>query len=399
MESIRGYWDPEVESPATVGILGGGPIAIEAALYARFLGYYVELFEADRVAGLPSSLEDQRMPISLREATSSLGRAAMEAQGSTLGELSLDDVATYRQWVEHYLLPLARTDLIYDSVHVHSKVHSVSRLRTGGNVCVVPQERANDQFRLMIESQNRGEWSALVDVLLDCSGWTGSERGLGPGGGFAIGERSVRDRIQLTLPRSSQIRRGQHYLLWGSGGLAFEFLKRLASSFTDVRVTWFVEETAADSENVLEIRRIAETQLQQFAFVPCLGIESIQSLDGDRFQVSIALPDETSVDVQGDHLLSLPAPMRELSFLQQLSTTWTPLRHASVLDEESLDWEGWRLATEEPHYYLLGSKYWSRPEEMGTLADMHLQIRDLFALLGKRRNLDLYDDFAKREAR
>ncbi|MFN5103922.1 MAG: hypothetical protein ACK5GJ_14110, partial [Planctomycetota bacterium] len=43
-------WDPEMESPATIAILGAGPMGIEAALYARFLGYHVSIFETRRVA-------------------------------------------------------------------------------------------------------------------------------------------------------------------------------------------------------------------------------------------------------------------------------------------------------------------------------------------------------------
>ena len=43
-------WDPEVETPATIAIIGGGPVGIEAAIYARFLGYFVSIFEQRRVS-------------------------------------------------------------------------------------------------------------------------------------------------------------------------------------------------------------------------------------------------------------------------------------------------------------------------------------------------------------
>ena len=39
-----------VEPPATIAVLGAGPIGLEAALYARFLGYDVLLFERGNVA-------------------------------------------------------------------------------------------------------------------------------------------------------------------------------------------------------------------------------------------------------------------------------------------------------------------------------------------------------------
>jgi len=36
-----------IDTPARLVILGAGPIGLEAALYARFLGYDVEIFEQE----------------------------------------------------------------------------------------------------------------------------------------------------------------------------------------------------------------------------------------------------------------------------------------------------------------------------------------------------------------
>ena len=44
-------WDPEIDSPAAVVVVGAGPIGIETALYARFLGYDVQLIDHGKVAG------------------------------------------------------------------------------------------------------------------------------------------------------------------------------------------------------------------------------------------------------------------------------------------------------------------------------------------------------------
>ena len=43
-------WETEIDTPATVAVLGGGAVGIEAALYARFLGYYVLLIEGAKMA-------------------------------------------------------------------------------------------------------------------------------------------------------------------------------------------------------------------------------------------------------------------------------------------------------------------------------------------------------------
>ncbi len=41
-------WDPEVESPASIAVIGAGSVGIEAALYARFLGYNVDIYDTGR---------------------------------------------------------------------------------------------------------------------------------------------------------------------------------------------------------------------------------------------------------------------------------------------------------------------------------------------------------------
>ena len=38
-----------IETPATIFFIGAGPVALEAALYARYLGYHVEICEAGQV--------------------------------------------------------------------------------------------------------------------------------------------------------------------------------------------------------------------------------------------------------------------------------------------------------------------------------------------------------------
>ncbi len=97
-------WNPEIESPASIAIIGGGHLAIEAALYARFLGYHVDLFEAWRLAG--RMLEANEPPgCSWREATSSLGRAALEAQGVATELFQQDSIPDLRTWVDEYLFP------------------------------------------------------------------------------------------------------------------------------------------------------------------------------------------------------------------------------------------------------------------------------------------------------
>ena len=66
-------------SPATIAILGAGPIGLEAALYARYLGYSVQVYERHEVAGHVKRWGHIRMFTPFQMNCSSLGLAALAA--------------------------------------------------------------------------------------------------------------------------------------------------------------------------------------------------------------------------------------------------------------------------------------------------------------------------------
>ncbi len=180
-------WDAEIDTPATVAVIGGGAIGVEAALYARFLGYYVLLIEAAKMSQSWRSGAHLPMLTTFGESASRLGIAALEAHRPDTRLPDLNATMTGLEFAENYLVPLARTDLLYESVQVHSRVMSVSRLETRRESASDIQDRADIEYRLAIHSKKRGWYSERADIVLDCSG-VGVARGLGPGGGMAMGE-------------------------------------------------------------------------------------------------------------------------------------------------------------------------------------------------------------------
>jgi glycine/D-amino acid oxidase-like deaminating enzyme len=173
-------WDPEIDTPATIAVIGGGPCGVEAALYARFLGYSVELYDMHKVGDSLVQWGDRSMNIPWRALVSSLGLAAMEAHEHPLPEL--DRIPTYREYVESYLLPIARNDLLYSTVSVHTRALSISRLGCDENEAISIERRAEQEFRLLLSSSQRGQFSQVVDIVLDCSGNQSVRRGLATGG-------------------------------------------------------------------------------------------------------------------------------------------------------------------------------------------------------------------------
>ena len=104
-------WDPEVEPPATIAIIGAGPVGIEAAIYGRFLGYFVSIFEERRVAHRMLDWHDRLLDVTVENCTTPMGHAAIAAQKPEYLRRNAADVYTGRSYAEEYLLPLAKNRL------------------------------------------------------------------------------------------------------------------------------------------------------------------------------------------------------------------------------------------------------------------------------------------------
>ena len=157
-------WDPEVEAPATIAVIGAGPVGIEAAIYARFLGYFVSIFEERRVAHRMLDWHNRPLDVTVAQCTTPMGHAAIAAQYPEYVAPAADHVYTGRSYAEEYLLPLAKTDLLFDDIHFLSPVADVSRYRTHVTDDLDPQERCNDEFRIL----GGRTTSRTVDESLRC---------------------------------------------------------------------------------------------------------------------------------------------------------------------------------------------------------------------------------------
>ena len=88
-----------VDTPATIAILGAGPIGLEAALYARFLGYDVIVFERGQVAENVRQWGHVRMFTPFDLNCSPLGKAAIAAQDHEESDRATDrQIQTY-SWI------------------------------------------------------------------------------------------------------------------------------------------------------------------------------------------------------------------------------------------------------------------------------------------------------------
>lgn len=400
-------WDPEIDTPATVAVLGGGPVGVEAALYARFLGYFVMLFDSAKVGdsllgwGQHPIFSESESPATWREATTPLGLAAIEAQAGVDALPDLESSLNYRQFVEQYLLPLARTDLLYESIQVHAPVLSVSRQGCDSTDSMATERRAEQEFRILARSKNRGEYSQLADVVLDCTGSNSRRRGLASGGGLAIGEQDFAEKMLFgkrdILGKKRQQFAGKHMLMFGSDlaacANAVDF-SQLVKDDPNTRLSWIVTKRIG-SQPVLDAHETLATQQLMKAAVELrsgdvpgivpIGAWGIEALaySENRWGVKLQSTEEETLDLSADVFINCARAIPDWSHTQNLLV-------ANTLESG--------FATQEPHYYVLGQKRLSTkltssgdggPAPL-TIAESHQQIREVFALIGGRNELDLY---------
>lgn len=417
-------WEAEIDTPATVAVIGGGAIGVEAALYARFLGYYVLLIEAAKMAQTWRTGAHLPMLTTFGQAASRLGIAALEAHRPDTQLPDANATLTGLEFAEKYLVPLARTDLLYESVQVHSQVMSVSRLETRRESPADIQDRADIEYRLAIHSKKRGWYSERADIVLDCSG-VGLSRWLGPGGGLAMGQIEQEYLIDTGLPDVCGKHRAdyadQRILLVGVSIHAIRNLLSLMElQRTDpaTKVSWLVPldygmksandwleliATWGDAGQALaakpEVRQALSGNYDGLVMLEGLGIERMLPKP-NGLEVCIQSDENNTLDIVCDRIISSVGEEPDWDHAQSLRVGQSNLLCRPVFDQspsatsEPFDPLEAPL-TQEPHYYVLGSKSFGLAHDRFTLAQGHQQIRQVFATIGGRENLDLYSNIQR----
>ena len=407
-------WDPEIDTPATVAVIGGGPVGVEAALYARFLGYFVMLFDARRVGSRLVRWGDFAMSVPFKDATSTLGLAALEAQGSTQELPAPDSVVSYNEYVEKYVTAVAKSDLLEECIHINSPVTSVSRAHYRKHQPESIADRGEDAFRLLLKGKVRGEFTQLADVVLDCSGAGRTPAGIGPGDGLAVGQSAFGEFFEVG-PRDVNGRDrdhfvGKHTVQFGSGLAAahnaVQFLT-LAAENPNTRLTWVIPNdvehaewlksvAAFNADLAIEVSRILTGDCTGVIHVDAWGAESVVRDTQGKWQIRLLVGEEDTADMDADVILAtdldnpwsfadgLGIELCANKLLTSASSKWLSTQVGPELEiaPES-------FVTSEPHYYVLGRKSVGGDPRF-TLANARQQIQQVFAIIGGRADLNVY---------
>ncbi|MBL8890493.1 MAG: hypothetical protein JNL67_10995 [Planctomycetaceae bacterium] len=186
-----------LEFPATIAVIGGGPIGLEATLYGRFLGYEVTLFEQGEVAENVRQWQHTPMWTPFQLLHSRLGRLAIETQNPAQRFPEPLQEISAREWLESYVLPLAGTDLITKSLRTRHRVLSVGRCHYAKQQVIANETRWQDGFVVVWQDAEGNEHSDTFDFVIDASGTFHQQQSWGVGGSMALGESRLRSaRVQ-----------------------------------------------------------------------------------------------------------------------------------------------------------------------------------------------------------
>ncbi len=410
-----------VDTPATIAIVGAGPIGLEAALYARFLGYDLKVFEQDRVATYVRHWGHVRMFSPFRMNCSRLGLAALHAQDASYRPPVPEALLTGREWAQQYLIPLAQTDLLDGSVYPGCRVVSIGRPDSRKSDLALDGDRADQSFRLLVVDQEGEERIETADAVIDASGVYGQANWCGRGGIPAPGERDLNGQIEYQLPDVLGTARehyaDRHTLVIGSGHSAattVAALAELAKHRATTRVTWLTRAPASDKgpvpieddDSFVERKARAEAAnrlaLRGAPTVTWIAGKSLEAIRHDPTEhVFHVWLQDVAEPGRFDRIVAQVGYRPDLSLLEELQISACPLHEAvschatecgnrtaplKAADHHSTPES---LILPEPDIYVLGAKSRGRGSRFVFAAGLE-QIRQLFSIIGDRADLDLY---------
>lgn len=411
-----------MEDSPRIAILGAGPIGLEATLYARYLGYKVQLLErgesaaANVVAWGHVSLFT---PFGLN--ASSLGVAALQAQDSNWQCPAAEEMLTGAELYHRYWLPLAQSDLVAGVLECDTEVVAVGRQGWLKGDGVGDASRGDAPFCLLLRRADGTEQLASADVVIDCTGTYRNHNWLGQGGIPAPGESAAAEHIEYGLADvlgDDQARfNGKHTLLIGAGYSAATALTQLVhSSDETTQVTW-VTRSDADAP----IRRIADDWLAPrdelarqanalatretpvVTHYPATTIKAIEYRSAsDDFEVDLVGQQSgrwvfdrviANVGYRPDNRIYTELQVHEC--YASGGPMELAAQRAAQVGTGSVDCLDWKscgpasLLNSEPNFHILGSKSYGRGAQFLLSVGLQ-QIRDLFTMIGNRDDLDLY---------
>jgi hypothetical protein len=331
------------------------------------------------------------------------------------------DCITGREHVEAYLKPLTQTEWLAGCVLSNQTVLAVGKRGLFKDDSPGDARRSQQPFRLLVREGNHRERVEEADLVLDCTGTYGQHRWLGDGGTPAVGEMAAEPQIAYGLDDVLGDRKN-HYvnrniLVVGGGYSAATTVCNLTTLARDAGDTWVIWVTRGSRTQPL--KRIAGDPLRErdrlavkantlatraegnIEFHPNTVIDVIESRGQDRgFHVEAHVGGKPrSWDVERiianvgyvpDTVLYRELQVHEDFVSQGPVALATALAKHNAGDGLSVPALGANsMRNPEPGFFILGAKSYGRNSNFLLRAGFE-QVRDVFALIMGKSDLDLY---------
>lgn len=410
-----------------VAVLGAGPVGVEAALYARSLGYAVTLYDKGPVAASLADWGHVHLFTPWRMNVTPLGVETLRREGRW-PEFPDDVCPSGAELREHYVVPLSESEPLRGCVRPNTTILKVGREQHHKADSIGKPERGMDRFRLLVEDADGAQRAETADVVLDCTGTYGHHRWAGRGGIPAPGELGVEDQVFYTLPdplgRDRHQFADQHTLLLGCGYSAATFLKDielLNRSHPVTKVTWAIRRPGMalkmiDEDPLPARRHLVEASLRMAADPPhwltYLGGVAVESIAfADRtFTTQLTGVERLGRDphqtVRSDRVAALVGYGPDAGIYEQLQVhscyaTAAPMKlAAALLGEAGPDCltagagaAPDTLRNPEPDFFILGAKSYGTNSNF-LMRVGHEQVRNVFRLIASPSFADLYPALA-----
>lgn len=371
-----------------IAILGGGPVGIEAALYATSLGLPVTLFEQGHPGEYLNRWGFVRMFTPFGVNASTLGKKTLQ---QLRRDLPADtDFQTGRQFRDSYLLPLADSPVLKFVLKPQTTVLAVGR--NGWRKTDPPSARL-PPFRLLVRTADNQESVHAADAVMDCTGTYARPNWVGDGGVPAVGEVASRPHVAYwledVLGAKKQQYVGRHTVVVGGGYSAAATvvaLTELADENPSTWVTWLTR-----GPRTQPLVRFANDPLRDRDRLAAKANTLATRCDGN-------LEHHAHAEIQE---VVCPGPdkgVKVVATVGGVKKTWETERlianvgykpDVGLTSELRVNEPLGEVRTGEPGYFVLGAK--SKGRDSGFyLHDAHEQIRRAFAEVTGNVRLNLY---------
>ena len=390
---LPAFRQKRLEEPPRALVLGGGPLGLEAALYARRLGHSVTLFEqGTEIAPQVRTWAHVSMFTPWASLRSPLGELALK-EAIRDGTLSVPKFPEERfyplggEFVDYYLDPLAH--LLGKDVRRETRAVSLGRSYLFPDEHAdAPEKRTFRRFRLLTRSPLE-EKIYTGEYVIDATGITRSPRWMGAGGMPALGEMGSFRPIFHVLPdikgRDRIHFRSKTTLLVGNGTSAASaavLLAEVAAQEPHGQVIWVSPSRDPLPVSVLpgdllsrrdtlikKANLLVTSSHPQVRYSPLTQIDAVRhSLANNCFHVTLQVNHETK-RLTVDSVVSMVGYRRDATSYERV------------------------LAPEETGVYVIGEQ--SAPPGDFLLASGRTQIRDAFRTITGDGELDLYAQAAE----